>query len=162
MDQQRPGPVWGELDDATLLEYLRQALRHHEQPPAAAVELAKASFGLRRLDAELAALVADSLQATSGPRVRSLRAPRLLSFEAEGLAVEVEAVPAEPGWRIVGQLEPPGVAEVELRRVTGPSVVADVDEYGRFALDVAGPGPISLFCRRDGLPDVATAWVLLA
>jgi hypothetical protein len=137
VDGQRRKPVWRELDDATLLAYLRQALREHETPPPRVVELAKASFALHRLDAELAALVADSLD-------------------------EVELVPGGAGGRRVGQLDPSGSARIELRRPDGSSGAAvDADRRGRFALDVSGPGPISLLCRRPGRPVVVTAWVLL-
>jgi hypothetical protein len=162
VDGQRRKPVWRELDDATLLAYLRQALREHETPPPRVVELAKASFALHRLDAELAALVADSLDEVTGPRVRSVRAPQLVCFESGDLAVEVELVPGGAGWRLVGQLDPSGSARIELRRPDGSSGAAvDADRRGRFALDVSGPGPISLLCRRPGRPVVVTAWVLL-
>jgi hypothetical protein len=155
-------PVWHELDDATLLGHLRRALHDREPPPARVVALAKASFGLRDLDADLAALVADSSQDAVGPRVRSVRAPRMLSFEAGELAVEVEMAPAAEGWRLVGQLDPPGPARVELRRPTGPHITVDADQRGRFTLDVADPGPVSLRCYRTGQPAIVTAWVLLS
>lgn len=162
MNEQQREPVWSELDDATLLQYLSQTLRHHEQPPRALVELAKAGFGLHRVDAELAALVADSLDGTASPRVRSTRTARMVSFESAHLAVELEAAPTGSGWRIIGQLDPAGEARIELRRAaasTGP--VVDADRLGRFAVTVAEPGPLSLLCHRSGHPDVATSWILL-
>jgi hypothetical protein len=163
VNERRSRPVWNDVDDQALLGHLRRALRRHAEPPAAVVDLAKASFGLRRLDAELAALVADSFDTVAGPRVRSLRASRLVSFESAELAVELEASPDGPGWRIIGQLDPPGHARIELWQPNGPTGHAvDADPLGRFALDVPGPGPISLRCHRAGLSDVATAWVLLA
>jgi hypothetical protein len=162
VDEPQRGSVWRDMDDATLLMHLGQALRGHEQPPAHLVELAKAGFGLRRLDAELAALVADSLDDLTGPRVRSVRAPRMVSFEAPGLTLEVELTPAGAGWRVVGQIDPPGPATVRLRGTTGVSdVTADADRLGRFALDVAEAGPISLLCQRPGERPVVTTWVLL-
>lgn len=168
-DPQRRGPQWQELDDATLLSYLRQALRASEEPPPHVVQLAKASFGLRNLDAELATLVADSLDAATGPRVRSLRAPRMLSFEAPGLTVEVELTPTGSGWRLVGQLDPPGPARILLRGATAASAqtdpsglgAVDADRLGRFALDLVEAGPVSLLCQRQGERPVVTTWLLI-
>lgn len=169
MNEQRREPVWSELDDAALLQYLFQSLRHHEHPPRSLVELAKASFGLRHVDAELAALVADSLDEATGPRVRSVRAPRMVSFESRHLAIELEAAPTGSGWRIVGQLEPAGEARIDLlRSVASPAPTVDADRspvdadrLGRFAVTVTDPGPLSLLCHRPGCPDVATSWILL-
>lgn len=164
----RREPNWRELDDATLLIYLRQALRTTEGPPPQVIELAKASFGLRNIDAELATLVADSLDEATGPRVRSLRAPRMLSFEAPGLTVEIELTPTGAGWRLIGQLDPPGPARIRLRGViaTSPTGVpgvgeAEADRLGRFALDVGEAGPVSLLCQRQGERPVVTTWLLI-
>lgn len=162
MDEQPPGPIWSRLDDATLLKYLRHALGHHKQPPESVVDLAKASFSLRRLDAEIAALSADSLADTTGPRVRAARTARIVSFECADLALDVESAPAGSGWRIVGQLEPPAPAQIHLLRPGKPvESIVEADVLGRFALDVAEPGPLSLLCQRSGRPDVVTAWILL-
>jgi hypothetical protein len=178
VDEQRPEPIWRELDDATLLLHLRQALRAQEEPPARVVELAKASFGLRHLDAELARLVADSFDEVTGPRVRSVRAPRLVSFEAPGMTVEVELAPTGSGWRLVGQLDPPGPARIEVRAIrgltggpgstppdqaplAGSPGVTEADRLGRFALDVVEAGPVSLLCHRPDERPVVTTWVLL-
>jgi hypothetical protein len=150
------------MDDEALLGYLRQALLGQRPPPSGVVALAKASFGLRRLDAELAALVADSLDDTTGPRVRTVGAPRIVSFESADLTVEVELAPTGTGWRLIGQLDPPEPARIELRRPTGVSPGSvDADRRGRFALDVAESGPVSLLCHRLDRPPVATTWVLL-
>lgn len=162
MDEQPTGPIWNQLDDATLLEFLRQAFGHHEQPPESVVALAKSSFGLRRLDAELATLNADSLTDAIGPRVRTGRTARIVSFESADLTLELESTPAGSGWRIVGQLEPPTPARIHLLHPGKPTESSvDADGRGRFALDVTGPGPLSLLCRRPGRPDVVTAWLLL-
>jgi hypothetical protein len=166
VDEQPPERVWSQLDDATLLEYLRHALGHHEQPPESVVDLAKASLGLRHLDSELATLSADSLTDTAGPRVRAAHTARMVSFESTDLALELESAPTGSSWRIVGQLEPPTRARIHLLRPGRPDAVpaesaVDTDVLGRFALNAAGPGPLSLLCRRPGKPDVVTAWILL-
>jgi hypothetical protein len=163
VDKPRREPDWRELDDATLLAHLRQALREHESPPPWVVELSKACFALRRLDAELATLVADSLDEATGPRVRAVHAPRMVSFASGDLTVEVGLAPGSEGWRLVGQLDPPDPARIELRRPTGsPGTVVDTDRRGRFTLDVTEPGPVSLLCHRQGRPAVVTTWLQLS
>ena len=163
MDKPRREPDWRELDDATLLAHLRQALREHETPPPWVVELSKACFTLRRLDAELATLVSDSLDEATGPRVRAVRAARMVSFASGDLTMEVGLAPGSEGWRLIGQLDPPCPARIELRRPAGsPDAVVDADRLGRFALDVTEPGPVSLLCRRPGLPAVVTTWLQLS
>lgn len=162
MDKSQREPLWRDLDDETLLGYLRQALLGQQPPPAGVIALAKASFGLRHLDAELAALVADSLDDVTGPRVRTVGAPRMVSFESADLTVEVELAPTGTGWRLIGQLDPPEPVRIELRRPTGVSPVSvNADRRGRFALDVAESGPISLLCHRLDRRPVVTTWVNL-
>ena len=66
----------GPADDDELLARLAATLRGAQQPPADVAELARASFGLRDLDAQLAELVADSARRTSPAGVRQASVPR--------------------------------------------------------------------------------------
>lgn len=167
-------PHWQDLDDATLLAHLRTALRAHEECPAEVVQVAKASFILHDLDTALAALVADSLTAAAGPRTRSAAAPRLLTFRAEDLDIELELMPTPDGWRMIGQLSPAEPVRIQLRRPPGNPAAGrppegsdpaadgvDADAYGRFALDAGAAGPVSLIIRRPRRRPLATSWVLL-
>lgn len=167
-------PHWQDLDDDALLAHLRIALRAHEECPAQVVQVAKASFTLRDPDTALAALVADSLTAVAGPRTRSAGAPRLLTFRAEDLEIELELMPTPDGWRMIGLLSPAEPVRIQLRRP--PAAPAggrppegsgrgadgvDADAYGRFALDAGAGGPVSLIIRRQRRRPLATSWVLL-
>jgi hypothetical protein len=148
-------------DDA-LMARLGQLFREYDAPPETAIELARQSFGLRTIDAELAALTADSRAEGQLAGVRAVgtdAGPRLLTFEAAGLAVEVEVSGSGRVRRLLGQLLPPGPATIEVRQpsATVPLRV-DSDERGRFAVDDVEPGPVSLVCHRGGRRSVATAW----
>ena len=153
----------GPPDDDELLARLGAALRGAQEPPDHVSALARLSFGLRDLDAQLAELVADT--AVDAPAaVRSAAAgPRLLTFAAGGTELEVQVTPAGEGWDLVGQVVPPGPAVVRAEPAAGPGAVdAASDELGRFAAVLPAGGPWRLVCRRDNESVVATSWVLLA
>jgi hypothetical protein len=149
----------GELDDQELIARLAELLEDAEAPPWSA-ELAKASYGLRAVDAELAALSSDS-GLTAGSGMRAAAAPRLAVFEATGLSVEIEIEPAARSglWRLVGQLTPAGPARIGIRRHDGAVSWTDADDRGRFSADQLPGGPLSLRCERPGQPAAATEWI---
>jgi hypothetical protein len=153
----------GPGDDDELLARLAATLRGAQEPPADVAELARLTFGLRHLDAQLAELVADSaVDAAAGVRA-STGAPRLLTFAADAAELELQVTPAGDGWAVVGQLVPPGPAVVRAEPASrgGAPVVTDADDLGRFALDLPAGGSWRLVCTRGGNPLVVTAWVLL-
>lgn len=127
---------------------------------------AKSSFAWYTLDAELAELTFDSAadeRSLAGMRGGSAAsgAPRMLTFEAPGITVEVEAVADGSRRRLIGQLVPPQAGRVEVRHRDG-TAGADTDEVGRFTLDDLAPGAVSLHCQgTDGTIDVTTDWVLI-
>src|SRR5690349_17434501 len=103
-------------DDTRAGDRLGEIFRTQDGPPPEAIELAKLSFGLRSIDAELAALVvdADLDSAVSVRAGESDDGTRLLTFEVadptdagEPAAVEVEISGAGRGRRLFGQLHPP-------------------------------------------------------
>jgi hypothetical protein len=149
----------GELDDQELIARLAELLEDAEAPSWSA-ELAKASYGLRAVDAELATLSSDS-GLTAGSGMRAVAAPRLAVFEAAGLSVEIEIEPsARSGlWRLVGQLTPAGPARIGIRRHDGAVSWTDADDRGRFSADQLPGGPLSLRCERPSQPVTATAWI---
>ena len=144
-------------DDDVLLARLGRALAPVDPPPASVVAAAKASFALRDLDGELAALVFDSAAEREPVGVRGGGASRLLSFEADEAGVELEV--AGTDRRLVGQLVPPSPAEIELRDPEGSRTVA-ADHLGRFAVDAPAHGPVQLRWRTGGRL-TRTDWVLL-
>jgi hypothetical protein len=155
-------------DDRQLLAWLGETLREAEPPPAEVLELARQSFTLRTLDAELAALVEDSdLDRGAGVAVRGPAQPKLrqLAFQLyDGqnddefvIAMEVETLGARR--RLTGHLSSRRPAEIEIRQPGAPEArQVDVDHLGRFVIDDVLPGPMSLTCRRTGARPVATQW----
>ena len=150
----------GEHDeDETLLAELREATGQADPLPAESVAAARAAFAWRTLDAELARLAYDSLlddELLSG--VRGVGTPRLLTFEAAHLTVEVEAVAEGSERRLLGQLVPPQPGRVQLRHRGGLETV-EADGMGRFAFGGVLPGPVSLRCD-PAAGTVCTDWFL--
>ena len=165
-------------DDGRLLDRLGEMLRAADPPPADMLELARQSFGLRTLDAELARLVEDSESAAgeSAAQSRSVvvrgaglaAEPRQLTFHFDGepdrdeliIAIQVESSGGRR--RITGHLTPRGSARIEIRQPAAPRARAiDVDRLGRFVFDDVPAGPTRLTCSRADVPDVATEWTLL-
>lgn len=144
-------------DDETLLARLGRALAHHDPPPASVLEAARASFAMRDLEGELAALVFDSALEREPVGVRSGGGSRVLSFEGDDGGVELEVV-ADDG-RLIGQVVPAAEAEVELVAADGSRTVA-TDHLGRFALARPSGGPVQLRWR-SGDRVTRTDWVVL-
>jgi hypothetical protein len=138
---------------------LAELFRDAEAPPWSA-DLAKASYGLRAVDAELATLTSDS-RLSAGSGMRTAAAPRLAVFDAAGLSVEIEIEStARSGlWRLVGQLTPAGPARIGIRRHDDAVSWTDADDRGRFSADQLPGGPLSLRCERPGQPAAATEWI---
>ncbi|GAA2503294.1 hypothetical protein [Winogradskya humida] len=164
-------------EDGPLLARLEAMFSEADPAPAEAVALAKASFILRSLDAELAALVEDSESESAEPagsRAMAVRGPgaapqpRQLTFQVVDerghdevvIAVQVEAVGARR--RLTGHLAPQGPATIEVRQTASAQARSvDADGRGLFIIDDVLPGPMSLTLRRAGSPAVATQWTLV-
>jgi hypothetical protein len=164
-------------DDGPLLARLEAMFRDADPAPSDLVTLAKESFILRALDAELARLVEDSdtnAAEPAGSRAMAVRnaptvpQPRQLTFQVVDergrdevvIAVQVEAV--GPRRRLTGHLAPQGPATIEVRQPTAPHArQVDADGRGLFIIDDVLPGPMSLTLRRAGVPAVATQWTLV-
>jgi hypothetical protein len=150
-------------DDDILLDELRRVLADIDPVPAPVRLAARAAIEWRTIDAELAALVSDSIVDEPALAMRGTAEPRMLTFETPELTIELEAEPAGPnGVRIVGQLVPPQPAQIAVRH--GDDVIATrADERGRFVADGVGAGLVSLRCRLDDALGagrlVETAWL---
>lgn len=144
--------------DEALTYALGRSGRRFDPEPDGVAAAAIAAYGLRAVDAKVAALTYDSCDPDQGddPVQGGLRR---LKFEGHGLTVEVE-VGADRA--LVGHLAPPRPVEVSLRRPGGGATVP-ADDVGRFAVPAGPPGPVSLRCAggRDGAPNVVTDWFLL-
>jgi hypothetical protein len=167
-DEPAGGGAGASPEEDELFRRVAQMLSPQLDPPAMVADLAKQSFGLRSVDAELARLTADSAEAGTAAAVRRagpfepFDAPRLLSFQTPALVVELEVAPAAAGRRILGEIVPAGPATIEVRQpgADGPRRF-DVDDEGRFVVEGVRPGPFSLTCRRAGLAPISTEWTRL-
>lgn len=152
-------------DEDELFRRLTEMLSPQHNPPAMVSELAKQSFGLRTIDAELAALTADSLIEGTAAAVRGtaqVDLPRLLTFETTGLLVELEIGGSGQHRRILGELVPSGPATIEIRQPDAPRPrLVEADEDGRFVIEDLLAGPFNLTCRRPGRSPVVTEWTSL-
>jgi hypothetical protein len=150
------------LDDDSLMARLTDMFAELDPPPAIIAEYAKQGFGLRTIDAELAALIADSDAMATAVRRAGPERLRLLTFEADGLSVELEARTSGAHQRLLGQLLPPGPARIEVRQGGTTEVLrVDADGQGRFVVDAVVPGPLSLTCHRPDRRPVSTEWTSL-
>lgn len=146
------------MTDDQLMADLARVLELTDPVPAPVTAFAKASFGWRDLDAQLAELVYDSAEAGL-VGVRGGEQARQLTFRAPGVEIEVELV-SEQTRRIVGQLIPPQETTVELR-FDGSAMETTTDRLGRFSFDKVPTGPISLRCNVGDDQSVRTDWVLM-
>lgn len=149
------------LDDEGLLAAVREMLSRSEAAPDWSTELAKGSYDLRAVDAELAVLSSDSGLASGRPGTRSGAAARMAVFDTADLSVEIEIEPGERAgsWRLIGQLSPAAPARIKIRQQQAEPFWVEADRLGRFAVSRLQGGPLSLICLRSGLPAAVTEWI---
>lgn len=142
-----------------LLDDLRNIFRRTDPVPPEATEFARAALGWRRLDADLAELLADSALETDAALARGGEG-RWLTFRADDLTVDVEIQTDGEARTLLGQLAPPPpVATVEVQSTDGNVVgSAESDELGRFRLSLAADGHLRLRVLREGAAPVETSW----
>ncbi|MYX43709.1 hypothetical protein GTW59_21985 [Streptomyces sp. SID89] len=143
----------GEFDDAVLEEELRQAAAVLDPVPAHLCQLAVEAYALHDLDARVAELTFDSLL-DAAPVRGALESPRMLTFQAGELTVDVEVT----GDGLLGQLLPPQPAAIEVLHGLRPSARLTADDLGRFAGDAPPTGPFALRLR-TGADTVVTEWL---
>lgn len=148
-------------DDLQLLAKVREVYAEIDPVPPHVVAAAKAAIAWRSIDSELAELVEDT-ELTPVAGVRSGAAPRLVTFEADTLTVEVEISETGDRRRLMGQMVPPTAGEVEIRNAECTQVV-EADDLGRFSAADVPPGPVSLVCRLRGTAErpVITSWIVI-
>jgi hypothetical protein len=145
------------VPEQELEDDLRQVAARMDPVPDALLRAAESAFAWRSVDTELAQLAFDSLADRESLALVRGAEPRLLTFHAADLTIELEVLPPGPehtraaaaGHQVVGQLLPPGPARVELRHPDGVLAV-EADELGRFAVDGVAGGPVSLRCQQAG------------
>jgi hypothetical protein len=115
---------------------LRDVLAEVDRIPEAALSAARDAIGWRRLDAELAQLTGETEPALT--RLRGGQ-PRLMAFRSGDMIIELELSSAAGVARLLGQLEPPGEAEVSAESPAG-SLTTRADGQGRFSFDGLAAG----------------------
>jgi hypothetical protein len=154
-------PDLAAAEEEELFEQLRSVVNRVDPVPPAVVEAARVARAWRRVDTELAELLYDSRVDRELAGVRSSPSARQLTFQAEGLRVEIE-VTTNPR-RIAGQLVPAQPAEVEVRHRGGAFSVPS-DRFGHFQADGVPSGPLSLRCHLRDTPSatsVDTSWIVV-
>jgi hypothetical protein len=147
-------------DDALLAELRRVASQADPVPPEL-LHQAREALTWLHVDAELAELLADSALERGEPALaRSTTGARLLAFasEASDTTIEIELLEEEGSRRLVGQLAPPGQAQVELQTEAGVERTA-ADELGRFRFAHVPGGRFRLRVARDAVSAVVTSWI---
>jgi hypothetical protein len=160
-----------EDSDDQLIEDLRRLFAKDDPVPPLVLETAKASLGWRRLDADLAELLSDSVLDAQGEMAlaRGTAQLRSVSFSAGRLTIDLELQGEGSERRLLGQLGPPAGATLELQLgdAETAAVPIAIDELGRFRARLPDA---TRFRLRVGLPDAAaeggigyteTSWVPL-
>ncbi|MEV6850369.1 carboxypeptidase-like regulatory domain-containing protein [Actinoplanes sp. NPDC051411] len=145
----------GDSDDE-LAARLGRLLGEMDPVPDQVVEAAGASLGWRALDTQLARLVAESLETAGAVRGGGVW---LLTFEADGLTLEIEVSRSGDRLRIVGQVVPPRSARLRAEQ-PGTTTEATADELGRFSMPDLPAGPTRFTCTAPGV-NITTEWTLL-
>jgi hypothetical protein len=149
-----------------LVDELRELFLKVDPVPPLVTQAAKAALDWRRLDGELAELLADSpLEAESLALTRGARATlRSMSLSAGRLTIDVEIHGGGADRIALGQLSPPGRATIKLQSAdqAEPTTV-ESDNLGRFRIKLPDTGSIRLRVASD--PDeaswVETSWIPL-
>jgi len=152
--------------DEQLVGELRAFFAEVDPVPPLVIELATASLGWRRLDAELAELLSDSaLEEESVALARSSGAAvRAVTFGSGELTIDLEVHSDDHGRTLLGQLSPPVATTIEVQTATDApaSAEAQADRLGRFRVRLPSGGPIRLRVLGEGgssRPPVETSWI---
>ena len=117
------------MSDDEVEAALREMLAVVDRVPDSALAAARAAFGWRDMDAKLALLTSES-----GIELAHLRGaqPRLLTFQEGQTVIELEVSAIAGVTRLLGQLDPPGEAEVTIESAAQPRRIR-ADGHGRFS-----------------------------
>lgn len=144
-------------DDDQLLEVLRDAMSTARELPPGFVDVGKAAYAWRTIDAELAALTYDSAWgAEELTLTRSESAMlRTLTFASDALTIELELTPHE----VLGQVSPPQAGTVRLAADSEDVGATPIDDLGFFIISPAPRHPFRLVCQVAAGITVMTGWI---
>jgi hypothetical protein len=150
--------------DELVMTELRAFFAEVDPVPPLVSEVAKASLGWRRLDADLAELLSDSaLEEKAFALTRSHEAPaRAVTFSSTKLTIDIEVHVDDHARTLLGQLSPPAPATIEIQTTAETPLSAEADRLGRFRVRLPAGGPVRLRVlgadERDDQP-VETSWI---
>jgi hypothetical protein len=145
--------------DDELGSALRAMFAIADPVPEPSLAAAFQTLAWRDPDAALAELRSDVYGEAALSSVRGTP-PRLLSFVAEAVTIDVEVTAEEGGVRMIGQIVPTGRAEVLVEYPAG-STATPTDQLGRFAVDGLPSGWLRVVVTQAGaMPPVKshTEW----
>lgn len=136
-----------------LEEELRQATAILDPVPPGLRQIAVEAFALHDLDSRIAELTFDSV-VDAIPVRGATGAPRMLTFHAGEVTVDVELTPQG----LMGQVLPPQPARIEV--LSGPQAGSPLtaDDMGRFTCEASPSGPFALRLR-TGEQVIVTDWL---
>ena len=150
------------------LDNLRRIVGDVDPVPDEVFAAARAAIITRELDAELAALVADSAAMEDELRSDPVRTAstetadtRLLSFDGGGVRVELEVSGQADQLMVVGQVIGAADRGCVLEQADGRVHDVELDSLGRFLITGVTSGPARLRCRSASGGRVSTHWVWL-
>lgn len=145
------------MTDDELLAELARVAALVDPPPELVVEAARAALTTRRVDEELARLVADSALGDAA-LVRGADAIRLLSFEFGEVSVELQV--EQVGGRLTVRGLVSGASDEVTVDTPGAEHTGRIGAGGWFAVEDLPPGLVRVrFRAADGTP-VSTGWIL--
>lgn len=151
-----PGPDFS--DDDALLDRLRSVVDEVDPVPREVTEAAFAALATRRLDDELAELVADSEVGSAWLVRNRTDNVRLLSFESAAVSVELQLTASRSGVALRG-LVSGAAGEVTVETPGGGVRTAALDGGGWFTVHDVAPGLLRLRLQAAGGAQVVTSWV---
>jgi hypothetical protein len=147
--------------DGPILDELRRIAAVVDPMPAALVRAGCESLTWRRVDAELAELLADSVVDDERlAQVRSSGGVRAVTFEAPDFTIELDILGEGAHRTLVGQLVPAYEAAIEVQ-TGGLRSTVTADTHGRFRVEDVPAGRMRL--RVTGISETSkpleTSWI---
>jgi hypothetical protein len=147
-------------EDEALLARLRLVAVQVDPVPELVEESARAAFAMRRIDAELAELVADSATDPAAVAMRGTTDEiRMITFSAESVSFEIQVTPSGGQLSILG-LVSGATGPIEVETPTG-HVTEVLDDLGRFWVSELDAGPVRFRVTPESGHAVTTTWVNL-
>lgn len=147
--------------DQELLVRLGEVAAQADPVPGLVLDLARAAWESRALDAELLRLVAETTGVPAGVRT-VVDQPRVLSFDGSGLLLDLQVERVGPRVRLTGQVLPwpdgdGGTVIVE--QPDGSRTDAAVGDLGDFVVEGLAVALLRVHLKTTGGILVTTGWV---